>query len=71
MSIIMQIEKNKLAETFGRIIGYVFAYIVFTTILYFLLRFINKLPSSWTYFHVAGVTICISLIGIIIKRLLK
>ncbi len=52
-------------------IGYVFAYLVFTTVLYLILVFMNGIPSMGHYFHIAFVTFSISVLSIIVKRLLK
>ena len=67
----MILEQDSPMERFGQKAGYVFSYSVFTTMLYFMLSFLNKLPDTWTYFHVVGLTFCIVLTGEIIKRLLK
>lgn len=67
----MMPEQYKSIEGMGQKAGYVFSYIMFTTILYFLLTFLNKLPSSWSYFHILGLTFCIVLTGEAIKRVLR
>lgn len=64
-------DENKSSEKFGRIVGGVVMYFVFTTILFFILRFLNKLPEKWNYFHVILITIFIVLLGSLIKMLLK
>jgi len=51
--------------------GYIFAYFLFTTILFFLLSLLHKIPSSWNYFSIMAITFAIALAGIIIKELLK
>jgi len=65
------LEENKFIEKLGQRIGYVFSYIVFTTILFYLLNFLNKLPDDWNYFNIAFLTFFIALLGLILKRLLK
>jgi len=67
----MIFEQNRSIENFGQKVGYLFSYFVFSTIAYYLLNFFNKLPSTWTYFHIIGLTFCIVLAGEIIKRLLR
>lgn len=67
----MIFEQNRYIENFGKKVGYLFSYFVFSTILYYLLNFFNKLPNTWTYFHIIGLTFCIVLAGEMIKRLLK
>jgi len=67
----MRFEQNRVISRWGEKLGYLFAYFLFTTILYFVLAFLNKIPKSWTYFHIMGIALLIALAGIIIKRLLK
>ncbi|MBW2990836.1 hypothetical protein KY348_03960 [Candidatus Woesearchaeota archaeon] len=67
----MIFEENKGVEKFSERIGFVFAYFLFTTILFFALLLLKKLPNSWTYFHIIGVVLLITLAGAGIKRLLK
>jgi len=67
----MIFEHNKSVENISEKIGYVFAYFLFTTILFFNLRLTHKIPNHWVYFHVMGITLLIVVVGIIIKRLLK
>jgi len=66
----MLFEQTRVRK-FGKIIGYSFSYFLFTTILFYILTLTTKLPTSWTYVHIMGVTISISLIGIGIKRILR
>lgn len=67
----MTFEQNKSIKKLGEILGYIFSYFLFTTILFFILVLLKKIPETWNYFHVMGITILIVLIGAIIKRLLK
>lgn len=60
---------NKI-EKIGKKVGCVFSYFLFTTILFFALGFLNKLPTSWTYFHIAAITVLISSAGIVLRRFL-
>ena len=60
-------KQNKIAEK----AGYIFSYFLFTTILFFILKFLNKLPENWTYFHIMGITLLIIIIGTLLKRILK
>lgn len=66
----MKFEQSKSVEKIGEKIGYIFSYFIFTTILFFILTFLNKLPSSWTYFHIMAVTLLVALIGSTITRFL-
>lgn len=55
----------------GVAMGYTLSYFLFTTILFIMLILLKKIPASWTYFHVMGITGAIALAGIAVKRLLK
>ncbi len=67
----MLFEQNNSIERFGEKIGYIFAYFLFTTILFFILRLLNKIPDSWPYFYIIIITFLIALLGIVIKRFLE
>ena len=67
----MILEENNTIEKVGEKLGYVFSYFLFTTILFFILLLLKKLPESWFYIHVMGIVILIVITGTIIKRLLK
>ncbi|MBI2543298.1 MAG: hypothetical protein HYW24_03870 [Candidatus Aenigmarchaeota archaeon] len=67
----MNLERNKSVGKTGEKIGYAFGYFMFTTILFLALTLTNKIPASWTYFHIMGVTLAIALTGTLFKRLLK
>lgn len=58
-------------EKIGERAGYLASYLLFTTILFFVLKLSNKMPESWDYTNVMLITFIIALIGVIIKRLLK
>lgn len=55
----------------GEIIGYLFMYFLFTTILYFILNFLDKIPKTWNYFHIIILTGVIVLLGNVIREILK
>jgi len=59
------------SEKFGKAIAFIMMYFIFTTIFYFLLKFINKFPDNWNYFHIANITLFLILIGFLLKFLLK
>ncbi len=67
----MDFEQNKAVEKLGERVGYVFAYFLFTTILFFILSFLDKIPYSWSYFHVMGLTFLIAVFGYIVQRFLR
>lgn len=64
-------KENKSFEIFGKTIGYLFAYFLFTTILFFALTVLNKIPESWTYLQIGYITMAISAIGAYLNWYLK
>ncbi|MEK6855101.1 MAG: hypothetical protein AABX73_02680 [Nanoarchaeota archaeon] len=66
----MNLKDRKNKKT-AEIIGYVIMYFIFTTILYFILRFLERIPPGWSYFHVMGISILVVLIGRTIKIFLR
>ena len=58
-------------KKFSKKIGYIFGYFLFTTILYFILILFEKIPQKWTYLHIMGITLIITAIGVLVKRLLR
>ncbi|MBS3126404.1 hypothetical protein J4453_03130 [Candidatus Woesearchaeota archaeon] len=67
----MNFEPNKSAEKTGEIAGYTVSYFLFTTILFYILFFLKKMPETWSYFHIMEITAIIAVIGLLVKRLLK
>jgi len=67
----MIFEENKTIENLGEKLGYIFGYFLFTTILFFILGVLKKIPESWSYIHVMGIVTLIVLVSTIIKRFLK
>lgn len=55
----------------GEVFGFLAGYFLFTTVLYFLFLFLNKIPDKCSYFDIISLTIFITLMGLIIKKLLK
>jgi len=55
----------------GRNLGFAFSYFLFTTVLFFILDFLKRIPETWTYFHVAGITLAIVVVGILTERMIK
>jgi hypothetical protein len=64
-------SKNIFLERISQEIGYIFGYFLFTTALFLILNFLNKIPPTWTYFHVMGLTLLMVFIGTLLKKLLK
>jgi len=58
-------------EYIGEKIGYLVMYLLFTTILYFILKLLNKFPDDWNYFYIMGLIFIIVLIGVLIKKVLE
>ena len=67
----MEFSQDKGVVPAGITAGFIFAYFLFTTILFFVLNLLNKIPASWTYFHIMGVSFGATLVGAVIQRLLK
>jgi len=67
----MIFEQDKRIEKVGEKLGYILSYFLFTTILFFVLFILNKIPDSWSYIHIAALTILIALTGIGLKKILK
>lgn len=64
-------EEGDKQQVFGKTAGYAIGFLVFTSVLFFLLTFIGKIPASWTILHVAGITASISLAGELVRRMLQ
>jgi len=67
----MQFEREGLEFRGGEKAGYTLAYILFSTCLFFMLSFTHKLPSSWTFLHVAAMTFSITLLAFLVRRWLQ
>jgi succinate dehydrogenase/fumarate reductase cytochrome b subunit len=61
----------KLSGKLGKASGFVLAYFIFTTILYFILEHMENWPSNYNYTHVMLITFLVVIIGAIVKRKLK
>lgn len=64
-------KNNFNIEKLSKKIGYIFGYFLFTTILFFILNLLNKIPKTWDYFHIMGITLLIIIVGVLIKKILK
>lgn len=67
----MIFKRNTHLENVGQTTGFICAYFFFTSMLFIILTFFNKIPVSWSFFHIMGVTISIAAIGAILKGYLK
>tara|TARA_B100000315_G_C14536651_1_gene568798 strand:+ start:976 stop:1185 length:210 start_codon:yes stop_codon:yes gene_type:complete len=63
----MKVDEKELEYNKVKIIGYVLMFFVFTTILYFILLFLDKLPKFGGYFSVILLTFILVFIGRSIK----
>jgi hypothetical protein len=64
-------EKTNTLEKLGEKIGFIIMFFIFSTIFYFILKILEKIPNSWNYFHIMGLVFLITLIGIFINKMLK
>ena len=67
----MLFKESKSLKVWGKIAGCVVGYFIFTTILFFILVFMNKIPVSWSYLHIIAITLLISLAGGFLNWYLK
>tara|TARA_Y100000310_G_C20615600_1_gene780447 strand:- start:1344 stop:1547 length:204 start_codon:yes stop_codon:yes gene_type:complete len=67
----MIFEENKIIAKWGEITGYIFSYFLFTTILFFILILLKKIPESWSYLSIMIITALIALLGTGMRRFLK
>lgn len=67
----MQFDKNEVPENFGKAIGFIATYIIFTLIFFYFLNWLGKLPESWNIFHAGIITMFIVLTGILINLILR
>lgn len=65
----MYFEKG-VSEKVGEALGFLISYLVFTTILYLIFLWFDKL-NSIGYIHIMLLTLLITAVGIMIQRLLK
>ncbi|MDO8509356.1 MAG: hypothetical protein Q7S27_06775 [Nanoarchaeota archaeon] len=56
----MEFEKKK-ENNIGEYIGYFVMYFIFTTIFYFVLRALDKIPEGWNYLYIMTATLLIVL----------
>lgn len=66
----MYSQKDGRAEKLGRGVGYAFSYFLFTSVLFLVLEFTGRIPASWSYPHVMGITVLISVAGAALRRYL-
>ena len=64
-------EKAVKFERMGQVTGYVCSYLLFTGVMFFVIFYLGKLPESWSFLHIALITILVSSLGFIVKRWLS
>ncbi len=67
----MRFKTTNISRTIGEKTGYVTAYIIFSTILYFILKLFNKIPDDWNFVYILPFTYTVVLLGSITTLLLK
>jgi len=67
----MSFEHSKTIGNFGEKVGFIFSYLLFTTVIFFLFSLLGKLPSDWSYIHIMLITSIITFIGLVIGEYLK
>lgn len=68
-SILPQAEKPERAA--GRILGFVFSYLLFTVALYFAINRFGRNPEPWSLLQVALLSSALALVGWAIGRILR
>jgi len=63
-------KKTKL-EASGQIIGFLSAYILFSSVLFFALQIIRKASSHYLFFNIITITFFVAVLGLIVRRFLK
>jgi hypothetical protein len=67
----MEFEKKNTLEYFSSKLGFLLSYCIFTTILYYMLLLLHKIPSNWTILNIAAITFSVTVFGLFLKKLLK
>jgi len=67
----MDFNKKNMAFKFGKLFGFILMYTIFTIILFFILKITKKLPMGWNILYIGNVTLCISLLGVLIKKIIN
>ena len=66
----MEFEEKKVYENWGKKIGFMFSFLMLSTILYLVLLFFGKINSG-EYIYLLVAVLIITLIGKFLKNLLK
>jgi hypothetical protein len=52
----------------GKIGGYLITLLLFSLVLFFILKITKKMPDSWNYFHILILSAIINYLGFLIKE---
>ena len=61
-------EDNACMRYAGKTLGFLAGYLLFTTVLFFVLRTLEKLPAQRSFFHVMALTLAVTAAGLVVKR---
>ena len=64
-------EKENSSKKIIEFVGWIGSYFLFSTILYFALKFLKKLPDTWDYFSILILTASIILVGGFLRKIIK
>jgi len=67
----MIFEQEKTFEKWGQISGFLLSYVLFTAILFIIMKILGKVSEYSSALYIAAITLAITFAGWLIKRLLK
>ncbi len=68
----MKFEQDKRIENWGKRMGFLVAFLVFTAIVHLIIVLLKKEPlPNWTYWDTMVITLAVTLIGLGIGRMLR
>ncbi len=67
----MNFENNNNSKKIGKVAGFLITFLIFSIILFFILKFFDKIPESWEFYNVLIIPIILTIIGISIKSILN
>lgn len=67
----MDSQQEGSAERLGKWVGYASSYLLFTTVFFLVLVFTGRIPQTWSYLHIMGVSAAISVAGVFLRRFLE
>jgi cytochrome c biogenesis protein CcdA len=63
-------QGGRFGNSAGFTLGFLLSYSIFTTILFYVLTFTEKIPTHWNWFHIGGITAGIILMGLWLRKVL-